>query len=203
MTSTTYINSKPVRMIDHWYRLNDVLTALGFCKAYASWVAKHIDDEHKTRIGPKTQEAWHVSFEGLKQWSKTSPHWFDAKRRQRLVDYLERRCVFCGQKMLGEANKLTWRTSAARRLPPSTKLAGQNAGPSQSPTSGVADRAKNSCSLVNILGVGLLSLLYLTRLSSIIGCAPPPKEVFSQRFWRNFFGFFEDSIAKTPRSLPL
>lgn len=95
----TYINDKPVRMVDHWYRLNDVLMALGFCKAYASWVAKHVDDEHKTRIGPNTQEAWHVNFEGLEQWSKTSPHWFDSIRRSKLIAYLERRCVLCGQKM--------------------------------------------------------------------------------------------------------
>ena len=106
----TYINGKSVRMIDHWYRLNDVLMALGFCKAYASWVAKHVDDKHKTRIGPKTQEAWHVSFEGLEQWSNTSPHWFDAKRRQRLVDYLERRCVLCGKKMFGEATCFSIKT---------------------------------------------------------------------------------------------
>lgn len=110
MMSTTYINVRPVRMVDHWYRLNDVLVALDFCKAYASWIARYIDDEHKTRIGPKTQEAWHVSFEGLVQWSKTSPHWFDAKRRQKLIEHLERRCVFCGQKMLGEVTCFSIKT---------------------------------------------------------------------------------------------
>ena len=70
------------------YRLGDVLLAIGAPRSRATHAAKrHIEDEHRIQIGPRKQEAWYVTLEGLEQWRDKS-HMLDAVSGALLEDFI-------------------------------------------------------------------------------------------------------------------